>query len=403
METALRGMVVEGPQGRIGTILEVTEASGGQARLVVQRDDGQTLTLLPNEYLVDAGVIRLGASTPDSSPFRTQQLPIAGRDEATYQTNQLSATQETSPSPAIDARTPVEIREIGVGEEVVIPVIREEAHVERRIVERGGYRVHKRVIEREETSEQPTFREEVQVERVAIGRVIDQMPTSRQEGDTLVIPVVEEALIANKQIVLKEEIRLTRRRSETTEQQDVTLRTERVEVEQLPPEAQITGGDAATVQLETAQATDQAFDAPQLQDIEDGGEVVIPVIQEELKIDRRMVDRGGIRVYKRTEERQETFTEPTFREQIEVERAPVGQAVDAAPDAREEGDTLIIPVLEETVSVEKQLVLVEEIRITRRRVNEVEHTRIVVRSEEVEIEPIVDPLQDEAIPNQSVA
>ena len=50
-----------------------------------------------------------------------------------------------------------------------------------------------------------------------------------------------------------------------------------------------------------------------------------------------------------------------------VERVPVDQFVDEAPQVRTEGDVTIIPVLEERYVLEKRLVLVEELHIRRER------------------------------------
>jgi uncharacterized protein (TIGR02271 family) len=105
--------------------------------------------------------------------------------------------------------------------------------VTRREVERGGVRVHKRVEEREEVVEQPTYREEVTVERVTLGQPLDTPVTARQEGDTLIIPVLEEMLVVEKRLVLKEEIRITKRRIEEMEQARILLREEHVDIEEL--------------------------------------------------------------------------------------------------------------------------------------------------------------------------
>jgi hypothetical protein len=51
------------------------------------------------------------------------------------------------------------------------------------------------------------------------------------EGETLVIPVVEEELVIQKRWVIKEEVRITRRRQQVNRQQPVTLRQEQVIVE----------------------------------------------------------------------------------------------------------------------------------------------------------------------------
>jgi len=116
-------------------------------------------------------------------------------------------------------------------ERVVVPVVAEELAVSTRTVERGVVRVRKLVHARDERVEQPLVREEVQVEHIPIGRVIDQVPGPRNEGDTLIIPVLEEVLVVEKRLVLKEEVRITRRRITEPSTQDVTLRTEEVVVE----------------------------------------------------------------------------------------------------------------------------------------------------------------------------
>ena len=53
--------------------------------------------------------------------------------------------------------------------------------------------------------------EEVTVERVPRGVPIDVVPSVREEDGVLIIPVVEEQLVVTKRLILKEEIRITRR------------------------------------------------------------------------------------------------------------------------------------------------------------------------------------------------
>lgn len=213
------GMVVSGPQGRIGTVTDTFDETSGLARLVVQRDDGQTMLLYPGDFTVAGETIRLDEG--ELTGFETRRI-----DTAT--TQQLDTTTTAQ---AVEA----EVRELRVGEQVVIPVVREEIVVQRREVERGGVRVHKRIQEREETVEQATYREEVTVEHVPIGRAIESIVgiEAREEGDTLIIPVVEEVLVVEKRLMLKEEIRITKRRIDETEQARVIIRSEQVEVEEL--------------------------------------------------------------------------------------------------------------------------------------------------------------------------
>jgi uncharacterized protein (TIGR02271 family) len=126
---------------------------------------------------------------------------------------------------------PLARSQLGAGA-AVIPVVAEEISVGRKVVETGVVRVRKSVREREETVTPTVTRETVEVDRVAVGRYVDGPEAPRQEGDTLVVPVFEEVLVVEKRLVLKEEIRITRRRvSETAAPQRVTLRSEEIVVE----------------------------------------------------------------------------------------------------------------------------------------------------------------------------
>jgi stress response protein YsnF len=55
----------------------------------------------------------------------------------------------------------------------------------------------------------------------------------REEGDTLIIPVVEEELIVQKRFVLKEEIHVRRRRTKERVTKSITLAREHAVVERL--------------------------------------------------------------------------------------------------------------------------------------------------------------------------
>ena len=136
-------------------------------------------------------------------------------------------TPGISPGVTEDAREQREVVE-------VIPVLREIAHIATREVETGRVRVHKTVREHDESVEVMLRHEELDVERVPIGREISEAPTPWQDGDTYVIPVVEEILVVEKRLVLKEELRIRTRRSEKAAYETVRLRSEDVKVETVP-------------------------------------------------------------------------------------------------------------------------------------------------------------------------
>jgi uncharacterized protein (TIGR02271 family) len=120
-------------------------------------------------------------------------------------------------------------------EEIVLPVMEETVAIHKREIESGRVRIEKTVHERDVLVDEALMREQVDVERVAINRYVDSPPAVRHEGDTMIVPVVEEVLVIEKRLVLREELRVTRRREEVSAQQTVPLRREEVTVERIVP------------------------------------------------------------------------------------------------------------------------------------------------------------------------
>lgn len=93
----------------------------------------------------------------------------------------------------------------------------------------------------------------------------------------------------------------------------------------------------------------------------------LPIIEERLLIGRCVVPTGKVRVRTVTE-RIETVIEATVgTSEVEVVHVPLGHEVETMPEVRIEGDTMIVPVVEEVPFVTWRLVLREEIHIKRRR------------------------------------
>ena len=139
----------------------------------------------------------------------------------------------------VGAQTPAFARplsESGDGS-VTVPLMEETLSVTKREVVTGGVRLVKRVTEREETVDEALLRESVQVERVPINRLVTEAPASRQEGDTLIVPILEEVLVVEKRLMLMEEVRITRTRTEVHQPQTVTLRSEEAVIEDITPGA----------------------------------------------------------------------------------------------------------------------------------------------------------------------
>ena len=108
--------------------------------------------------------------------------------------------------------------------EHVIPIVEETAVVTKRVVPTGRVRIHTAVQERSELVRADLEREEVQVERVPVDQEITAMPAVRHEGDVMIVPVVEEVLVIEKRLVLKEELHIRTVRSVERVEQPIILR-----------------------------------------------------------------------------------------------------------------------------------------------------------------------------------
>jgi uncharacterized protein (TIGR02271 family) len=120
------------------------------------------------------------------------------------------------------------------GEPLVIPVIHEELEIGKRAVPTGGgVRVRKIPREEEQVVDLPLIDEQVEVERVAVDRAVDSPVPVRHVGDTIIVPVLQEVLVVEKQLRLVEELHIRKKRSERRQPQTVTLRKEEATVERL--------------------------------------------------------------------------------------------------------------------------------------------------------------------------
>ncbi|MBL6455166.1 DUF2382 domain-containing protein [Belnapia sp. T6] len=120
-------------------------------------------------------------------------------------------------------------------------MLEERLSLHRREVEAGRVRVAIRTESEPQQLHAQLRSEAMAIERVAIGRELaagetPPAPREEEDGKVLVIPVLEEVLVVEKRLVLREEIRL--RRTTTTEEvtETVTLRRQHADIERLPPE-----------------------------------------------------------------------------------------------------------------------------------------------------------------------
>jgi uncharacterized protein (TIGR02271 family) len=168
------------------------------AQVVVQTESGQQF-LVPTEFLVPQ---------PDGSyalPLRLAELEPYGSEPSVPQ-----------------------------NESLVVPVVVEELDVQKRTVETGTVRITKVVRERETLVDEPLLRENVAISRLPMQRVVEGPIPIREDNGTTIISVVEEVLVVEKRWMLREEIHIRKRRTETHQPQHITLRSEEVQIERIP-------------------------------------------------------------------------------------------------------------------------------------------------------------------------
>ena len=112
----------------------------------------------------------------------------------------------------------------------------------------------------------------------------------------------------------------------------------------------------------------------------------IPVVEEQVRINKKTVETGRVNIYKDVHEEDVTVDVPTVHEEVNVERVPINEFVESAPPSvRYEGDVMIIPVLHEELVLVKRLKLVEELHVTKRKIETHEAQHVTLRKEEVNV------------------
>lgn len=115
-------------------------------------------------------------------------------------------------------------------------------------------------------------------------------------------------------------------------------------------------------------------------------ETIIPVIEEDVQITKKVIDIAQVNISKTVNESTETFQIPLSSEEIVVKRIPINEYVDTMPPAsRYEGETMIIPVLKEVAVIEKRMMLVEEIHVSKLKTENIETVDVLVKKEEVNV------------------
>lgn len=216
-------MIVVDQNGVEGTVVDQAALSTDtlsadlETRWLVRFENGKQ-AIVPKELLnrQEDGRYRLAASIEELAKQET-----LGRTGTSYHSSTASSENATEEQP------------------LVIPVVEERAQVQTRLSETGRVEIHKTVQEHREVIDQPLQSEEVEIERVAVNRVVDEPIPVRHEGDTMIISLLEEVLVVEKRLVLREEVHIKKLQKEVHDPQEVLLRKEQVEVVRKPASSQV--------------------------------------------------------------------------------------------------------------------------------------------------------------------
>jgi uncharacterized protein (TIGR02271 family) len=115
--------------------------------------------------------------------------------------------------------------------EETIPVVEETARIDKREVQTDKVKVHTVVETSEQMVREALSSQNVKVTRVPVDQPVTTVPGIRTEDGVTIVPVLEEILVVEKRLILKEEVHIEQEVSQETVELPVSLRKQRAVVE----------------------------------------------------------------------------------------------------------------------------------------------------------------------------
>lgn len=112
----------------------------------------------------------------------------------------------------------------------------------------------------------------------------------------------------------------------------------------------------------------------------------IPVVQEDLRVGKRAVVGGGVRIYSRVVEQPVEETVTLREERVRVDRQPVNRAATADDLQRGREEVIEVQEVSEEAVVSKEARVIEEVRVSKDATERREKIRDTVRHTEVNVE-----------------
>jgi uncharacterized protein (TIGR02271 family) len=157
--------------------------------------------------------------------------------------------------------------------------------------------------------------------------------------------------------------------------------------DQVPTNTQLLETDRSSTEdvlLETTPA--DGYERSARLDGREQDEIHIPLAAEELTATVRPMEAGAVHIEKRIVSEDRVLEVPVTEEHVRVERRIVDRPVDAADTAAFEQIVVDVPLYEETVDVQKQARVAEEVVVSKEAVQRTERVKDKVRHEEVFID-----------------
>lgn len=133
----------------------------------------------------------------------------------------INESERTHVLPIAEERAVFETREVP-GEKVTVRVVSDTAdHVLREVLES----------------------ERLVVERIQCNKPVEHVPDVRTEGNLTIVPIVEEQLVVQRQLVLVEEVHVRREKDVEQLEIPVALRKQRAEIERTAPDPQLAANE----------------------------------------------------------------------------------------------------------------------------------------------------------------
>jgi uncharacterized protein (TIGR02271 family) len=119
----------------------------------------------------------------------------------------------------------------------------------------------------------------------------------------------------------------------------------------------------------------------------DQGAIRVPLVEEQLVAETNWRQAGVVEIARNVRTEVQELDVPVRYEQALVQRVPVNRVLEdgETAQAREEGDTLIVPIVHEEIVVLKRRVLVEELHVTKQVETRTQHIAEEVRRDDISI------------------